>query len=138
MLLLRIKALLLYFCRLPKSFASGQGSDKTSDAGSRYRCGRVGRGIKPPPHPTPSPPPPHTHNHNYSIINASFQFSRFRLKRDGPTDQRMDRASYRAACPQLKRLIMYLGRSSNASTTCKCSFHNTRASSVQDFFPHLY
>ena len=31
--------------------------DQTSDAGSQYRCGRVGRGIQ------PQSPPPHTNIH---------------------------------------------------------------------------
>ena len=47
---------------------------------------------------------PYTHNNNCSIINT--RFSRFKLKRDGPTDgpmdRRTDKASYRVAYPQLK------------------------------------
>jgi len=59
----------------------------TSDAGSQYRCGLVGRGIQ-----TPSD------KHAKSIQNARF-FS-FRLVF---TDGRTDKASYRVACPQQKK-----------------------------------
>ena len=57
-------------------------------------------------HPTPSftpTPPPNTHNNHCSIINA--RFLRFQLERDRPTDQRMDKGSYRGASPQLNVTI---------------------------------
>ena len=74
---------------------------KTSDAGSQYCWGRVGRGILPPttPHATPRPssPPPHTHTYTRSIQNA--RLSTFRhVVTGGP----MVKASYRVACPQVK------------------------------------
>ena len=70
----------------------------------------------PQPHPnhTPNPPPTHSHtnNTNCSIINTCF--SRFHFERDNlsvtdglmdqRTDGQADKASYRAACPQLKIL----------------------------------
>ena len=72
----------------------------TSDAGSQYSCGRVGRGIQPPASPQPYPvhschafTHPHTHNNNCSFIIA--RVSRFQLERgrltDGPTGQRTKR-----------------------------------------------
>ena len=73
---------------------------KTSDAGSQYRCGRVGRGIQPPASPQPHPQlPTHTLTHtntqcnNCSIINA--RFSHFQLERDGPTNRPTDRPTDR-------------------------------------------
>ena len=63
---------------------------KTSDAGSQYRCGWVGRGIQPP-----------------FIVQTLYQHSypknTFQLVCYGPSDQRTDKASHRVACPQLKR-----------------------------------
>ena len=78
---------------------------KTSDAGSQYCCGWVGRGIQPPSTPQS---PSHTRTYTKSIKNC--RFSTFRLDHHGPTDQRTDgpmdqltdKASYRVACPQLK------------------------------------
>ena len=89
----------------------------TSDAGSQYRCGRVGRGIQPPSTPKPTP---NTQTYTKSIKNA--RFPTFQLddhgptdrRTDGPTDRRTDwptdrptdgptdKASYRVTCPQLK------------------------------------
>ena len=86
---------------------------ETSDAGSQYRCGRVGRGIRP-----PSIPTSNTQTYTKSIENA--RFPTFQLdhhdgrtngptdqrtdqRTNGPTDQRTDKASYRVACPQLKK-----------------------------------
>ena len=83
---------------------------------SRMALWTAGRG-----HPTPSFTPitplqyTHTNKTNCSIINT--HFSQFQLERNnssvtdgrldqqtnGPTDQRTDKASYRVACPQLKR-----------------------------------
>ena len=64
--------------------------EKTSDAGSQYRCGRLGRGIKPP---TTPQTPFHTQSYIKSIQNA--HFSTFRLdhlygRTDGPTNGRTD------------------------------------------------
>ena len=56
---------------------------KTSDAGSQYRCGRVGRGIQPPSTPKPTP---NTQTYAKSIKSASFPT--FQLDDHGPTDQR--------------------------------------------------
>ena len=56
---------------------------ETSDAGSQYRCGRMGRGIQPPSTPQT---PLHTHTYIESIQNAHFST----LPLDhlyGPTDQ---------------------------------------------------
>ena len=77
----------------------------TSDAGSQYRCGRVGRGIQPPSTPKPTP---NTQTYAKSIKNA--RFLTFQLddpgRTDGPMDRRTngrtDKVSYRVACPQLK------------------------------------
>ena len=55
---------------------------QTSDAGSQYRCGRVGRGIQPPS--KPHSPPSYTQTHTKSIQNACF--STFWLDHYGPTD----------------------------------------------------
>ena len=70
---------------------------QTSDVGSQYRCGRVGRGIQPPASPQPHPQlPSHTLTHtntqcnNCSIINA--RFSHFQLECDGRTNGRTDKA----------------------------------------------
>ena len=89
---------------------------KTSDAGSQYRCGRVGRGIQ-----LPSTPqtPFHTQTYIKSIQNV--HFSTFRLDHH---DQRMDKASYRVACPQLKmhnndELTSILDQSGNLFSICK-------------------
>ena len=51
---------------------------KTSDAGSQYRCGRVGRGIKPPALPKPHPQPPSdtlTHK-KYQLQHPNYMFFR--------------------------------------------------------------
>ena len=74
----------------------------TSDAGSQYRCGRVGRGSQPPFTPNTLPNPlSNTDTYTKSFQNA--HFPTFRLVfTDRRTDQRMDKASYRVACPQLK------------------------------------
>ena len=64
-------------------------SKKTSDAGSQYRCGRVGRGIQPPSTPQPTP---NTQTYTKSIENA--RFPTFQLDDHGPTDGRTDKASY--------------------------------------------
>ena len=55
-------------------------------------CGRVGRGR-----------------------NARFPTFRLVLT-DRRTDRRTDKASYRVACPQLKRLVKHLGRNGNAKS----------------------
>ena len=86
----------------------------TSEAGSQYRCGQMGRITQPPASPHPQLPY-HTLTHtntqcaNCSIENA--RFLHFQLERDnssmidGPTDQRTGKASYRVAFPQLKRIF---------------------------------
>ena len=88
--------------------------EKTSDAGSQYHCGRVGRGIQPPSTPQPTS---NTQTYTKSIENArfpTFQLDHHDGRTNGPTDgrtngrtdqrtdQRTDKASYRVACPQLK------------------------------------
>ena len=73
---------------------------KTCDAGSQYRCGRVGRGIQAPSTPQSTS---YTHTYTKNIENARFQLDHH----GGPTrrtDGWMDKASYRVACPQLKRI----------------------------------
>jgi len=57
---------------------------------------------QPHPNPTLNSPPTHTQTqcNNCSIMNA--RFSHFQLERDGRTDGRTDKASYRVGCPQLK------------------------------------
>ena len=60
----------------------------TSDAGSQYRCGRVGRGIQPPS--TPHAPP---HQHTYPkkhLKRLFFHFSTRALRTDGRTGRRTD------------------------------------------------
>ena len=61
---------------------------KTSDAGSQYRCGRVGRGIQAlfTPQPTSN-----TQTYTKSIENAHFQLDHH----DGRTDRRTDRRTNR-------------------------------------------
>ena len=59
--------------------------NRTSDAGSQYRCGRVGKGIQPQSTPQISP---HTQTYTKGIQNA--RFYTFRLNHYGPTDQRTD------------------------------------------------
>ena len=59
---------------------------KTSDAGSQYRCGQVGRGIQPPFTPKPIL---NTQTYTKSIKNA--RFPTIQLDDPGRTDQRTDR-----------------------------------------------
>ena len=77
---------------------------ETSDAGSQYRCGRVGRGIQP--QSTPHTPTINTQTHpQHSNTQKKYQkcsFSHFSTRWPLPTNQRTDKASYRVACPQLK------------------------------------
>ena len=75
--------------------------DKTSDAGSQYRCGRVGRGSQPPSTIIAPPNPPFRHRHTHKKPPKRL-FSHISTRADGPTDRRTDKASYRVACPQLK------------------------------------
>ena len=66
----------------------GRENDETkkSDAGSQYRCGRVGRGIQPLSTPQPTP---YTQTHPKSIESA--RFPTFQLDHhDGRTDGRTD------------------------------------------------
>ena len=74
----------------------------TSDAGSQYRCGRVGRGVQPPSHPRP----PHTHSNTQTITIATSKMRVLTLFKSIVTDPRTnkptDKASYTVACPQLK------------------------------------
>ena len=77
-------------------------SEKTSDAGSQYRCGRVGRGIQP-----PSTQRPPILKHTQKVLKTLvFPLFNSITMTDGPTDQwtngRTDKASYSVACPQLK------------------------------------
>ena len=58
-------------------------SEVTSEAGSQYRCGRVGRGILPLSLPQPTS---NTQTYTKSIENACFQFDHH----DGRTDRRTD------------------------------------------------
>ena len=56
-------------------------------------------------HPTPIHTPTHPQHSNIHKKYRKRLFSHFStcaLRTDGPTDQRMDKASYRVACPQLK------------------------------------
>ena len=88
---------------------------QTSDMGSHLCCGRLNRGCQPPSTPTPHPPnpssPTHTHTHILkNHLNAHFPTFRLMLT-NGRTDGWLDRpanrltniASYRVACPQLKK-----------------------------------
>ena len=78
-------------------------SKVTSDAGSQYRCGRVGRGSQP--WYTPNTPPNSLSNTDtYTESFKTLVFSLFDLcsQTDGRTDRRTDKVSYRIACPQLK------------------------------------
>ena len=73
------------------------------NAGSQYRCGRVGRGSQ------PLNTPSNTDTYTKSFREHSF--SHFLTRAHGPadrwtnghTDRQMDKASYRVACPQLKK-----------------------------------
>ena len=76
---------------------------KTSDAGSQYRCGRVGRGIQPHPHPNPPPTLKHTLKVSKTLVFPLFNSMTTDRRTDRRTDGRTDKASYRVACPQLKR-----------------------------------
>ena len=53
---------------------------ETSDAGSQYRCGRLGRGVKPPSH------PPHIDTHKKYPKRLFFHISTRSLPMDGPMD----------------------------------------------------
>ena len=82
---------------------------ETSDAGSQYCCGRVDRGIQPR---FTHQLPPHTQTYTKSIQNARFfHFLTQSLRTDGrtntdqQTDEHTEKASYRAACPQLKMFL---------------------------------
>ena len=68
---------------------------RTSDAGSQYRCGRMGRGSQPP----STPNNPHTQKAFTTIV---FQVFDSRWRTDQRTNRRTDKASYKIACPQLK------------------------------------
>ena len=57
----------------------------TSDAGSQYRCGRVGRGIQPPSTPN-ALLPPHTHAHTPNARFCTFHFVFTDRWTDGRTD----------------------------------------------------
>ena len=49
--------------------------------------------------------PPYQHSYPNNIENAGYShFSTSVLWTIGPMDQRTDKASYRVACPQLKRM----------------------------------
>ena len=81
----------------------------TSDAGSQYRCGRMGRGSQPPSTPnTPPNPPPNTNTCTKSFLNTClppFQLNQYRgtdRLMDQWTNKPTDKASYKVACPQLK------------------------------------
>ena len=115
---------------------------ETSDAGSQYCCGRVDRGIQPR---FAHQLPPHTQTYTKSIQNARFfHFLTQSLLLDGRTntDQKTDghteKASYRAACPQLKRLTktnnqeMFL-----ESLLSTLSFHLSDRPSVSLFMSHV-
>ena len=82
----------------------------TSDAGSQYRCGRMGRGIQP-----PSTPQPRSNTQTYtkSIENARFQLDHHDGPTDQPTNRRTDKASYRVASPRLKN-------NANKLVACGC------------------
>ena len=66
--------------------------EKTSDAGSQYCSGRVGRGWPPTPNHTPILTP-HTQTYKENIQNAcflAFQLDHYG-QTDGPIDQQNDR-----------------------------------------------
>ena len=86
--------------------------EKTSDTRSQYCCRRVGRGFQNPAKPQS---PPLTDKHTQKV-SKTLVFPLFdSIITNGPTDQRIngstdqrtngptDKASYRVACPQLKR-----------------------------------
>ena len=76
---------------------------KTSDAGSQYRCGRVGRGIQPPSTPHA---PPLTHIYKKHLKRSFFHFSTLSLwtngQSDGLTDGRMDRQTDGCICVNMR------------------------------------
>ena len=84
-------------------------TEETRDAGSHYRCGRVGRGLEPP---SPHPMLTHTNtvNHNCCIVNA--RFHTFWHYHHGPTDKQTDgpmdlRINGRTKPPHLKTTIRH-------------------------------
>ena len=86
---------------------------ETSDAGSQYRCGQVGRGIQPPSTPQRTP---NTQTYTKTLVFPLFDSITMTDQRtDQRTNGRTDKASYRVACPQLK-----IGKMSvlDASFTC--------------------
>ena len=68
-------------------------TDKTSDAGSQYRCGQVGGGMEPHPYPLQ----PHGHSHTQTVIRAGSEMRSFPLFNlnitDGRTNGWTDRQS---------------------------------------------
>ena len=59
--------------------------------------------ANPHPHPTPLPTPLPTQTHTQKASKMLvFPLFDSWSQTDGPTDRRMDKASYRVACPQLK------------------------------------
>ena len=57
----------------------------------------------PRPHPTPFPTQTHTRRASKTLVFPLFDSIITDRRTDEPMDQRTDKASYRVACPQLKR-----------------------------------
>ena len=62
---------------------------ETSDAGSQYCCGRVGRGSQPPSTPNAPPNPPFQPKHIHKNVLKGL-FSHFSTRAHGATDPRTD------------------------------------------------
>ena len=77
----------VFFCVSPRELEGfiERRMKQTSDAGSRYRCGRVGRGIQPP----STPQVPHGPNDMHKM-HLKRSFLHFSTRVHGPTDQRTD------------------------------------------------
>ena len=99
---------------------------RTSDAGSQYRCGQVGRGIQPPSTPHA---PPQTHQPKKHLKRQFFHFL---------TQGRMvGQSIYRVACPQLKMsTVVVVVRLEQQTTDLRVNLYwdNQHLVQEKDFF----
>ena len=121
-----------YNVQLALSLSSGRSMDLfpkkalTSDAGSQYRCGWVGRGNQPPSTPQPTPTLKHTQNVSKMLVFPLYNSVRLWP----PTYGRTDKASYRIACPRLKTSSSghrrFIGNCNATSTVAGSTNHTAR------------
>ena len=71
---------------------------RTNDAGTQYRCGRVGRGSQPPSTLKASPNPPSNTDTDKKLLKRSFSHFSLHGRTNGRTDQRTYKGSYGVAC----------------------------------------